>query len=104
MKKEDQDAFFENLKRVTEEKLRVSFETIMERFKNEDHRVTEKSSRDLMYCDFYDPKNAEYTEVLEVDLLKDVLEDRLEDYNRIKKTPLNIVIFRFCDFAFIYCF
>ena len=92
--KADQEKFFENLVKVAEEKMRLKFDTLMERFKKEGRPVSEKDARELMFCDFYDLKVAEYTEVLNIDLLRSLVEEKLEDYNRSKKKPLNIVIFR----------
>lgn len=41
---------------MTEDKLRLKLDVLMERFKTDDRGVSEEDVRGLMYCDFYDPK------------------------------------------------
>jgi dynein heavy chain len=49
-----------------------------------------------MYCDFGDPKNEQrrYLEVTNVEQLRTVCENFLDEFNQMSKKPMNLVLFR----------
>ena len=49
-----------------------------------------------MYCDFGDPKNElkKYFEVTNLEQLRTICEQYLEEFNQMSKKPMNLVLFR----------
>jgi len=59
--------------------------------------VTEDDLHSLVFCDFSDVKSdlKYYEEVREVERLRLVVENYVDEYNNVSKTPMNLVMFRF---------
>jgi dynein heavy chain len=86
------------LKECTQNNFDTNFDVLFKHLdSNSDGVVEEDDLRSLMFCDFVDPKNdaKPYTEVVNVDKLRLVAENFLDEYNNISKKPMNLVLFRF---------
>jgi dynein heavy chain len=94
----DRKWLYEYAIQVTESALGENFHTMLAYL---DARglgsVTEDNLRSLMFCDFGDPKNEakRYLEVNDMNVLKQVVEQNLEEYNQVNKRPMHLVMFRF---------
>uniref|UniRef100_T1GP73 AAA+ ATPase domain-containing protein n=1 Tax=Megaselia scalaris TaxID=36166 RepID=T1GP73_MEGSC len=72
---------------------KVLFERIVK--KGED--LVENDLRQLIYCDFTNPKadTKNYSEVLDLDELRATVEQYLVEFNNMSKKPMNLVLFTF---------
>jgi len=93
----DRSWLIQYLKEVVKEKFAVDFDKLFEELDtNKDGVVEEDDLRSLMFCDFVDPKDdmRPYVEVDNVDKLRLVVENYLDEYNNVSKKPMNLVMFR----------
>lgn len=93
----DREWLIKYLKTITQEQFQTSFDELFKALDvNKDGVVEEDDLRSLMFCDFVDPKNdlKPYVEVANVDKLRHVVENYLDEYNNISKKPMNLVMFR----------
>ena len=58
--------------------------------------VTEDNLRSLLFCDFADAKSdaKNYVEVHDLEALRRIVENYLDEYNNLSKKPMNLVMFR----------
>ena len=65
--------------------------------------MSEDDLRSLMYCDFADPKSdsKNYLEVRDVEQLRVVVENYLEEFNNMSRKPMNLVMFRYVKDALV---
>lgn len=94
---EDQASFFGYLKQVADDKLPTKFNVLLERLTGDEDptkMVTEEDIKNLLFCDFYDSKVNEYMEVLDLDILRKIVEARVDEYNSIMPTRMDLVTFR----------
>lgn len=59
-------------------------------------QIGEIELRNLLYCDFANPKadQRHYIEVLDLEQLKDIVEGYLAEFNNMTKKPMNLVLFK----------
>ncbi|CAG2187902.1 DNAH [Mytilus edulis] len=83
---------------VCKNKLREDFDQLFIHLDfDNDCKVTEDNLHSLVYCDFADPKSdsKHYVEVRDLEQLCHVVEGYLEEFNKMSKKPMNLVLFRF---------
>ncbi|XP_052236951.1 dynein axonemal heavy chain 7-like isoform X2 [Dreissena polymorpha] len=94
----DRDWLFNFTRETCKEKLREDFDQLFIHLDfDNDGKVTEDDLRSLVYCDFADPKSdsKHYVEVRDLEQLRHVVENYLEEFNNMSKKPMNLVLFRF---------
>ena len=93
----DREWLIKYLREVTKEKFNIKFDELFKALDiNKDGVVEEDDLRSLMFCNFVDSKSDQmsYVEVENVDKLRLVVENYLDEYNNISKKPMNLVMFR----------
>jgi dynein heavy chain len=94
----DRKWLYEYTIKVTSDELKENFHSILSFLdQNRTGKVTEDNLRSLMFCDFGDPKNEakRYLEVNDLNAVRQVVEQSLEEYNQVNKRPMHLVMFRF---------
>jgi dynein heavy chain len=95
---EDRKWLYEQVIKTSKEVLRENFHQLLGHLDVEKSgTVTEDNLRSLIYCDFGDPKNEQrrYLEVTNLEQLRTVSEQFLEEFNQMSKKPMNLVLFRY---------
>ena len=94
---DDRKWLYEQVIKTSKEVFRENFHQLLGHLDVEKTgTVSEDNLRSLIYCDFGDPKNEQrrYLEVTNLDQLRTVSEQHLDEFNQITKKPMNLVLFR----------
>ncbi|CAF5123239.1 unnamed protein product, partial [Rotaria magnacalcarata] len=94
---DDRKWLYEQVIKTSKEVLRENFHNLLGHLDVEKSgTVTEDNLRSLIYCDFGDPKNEarRYLEVTNLEQLRTVSEQYLDEFNQMSKKPMNLVLFR----------
>lgn len=96
----DRKWLFGTLREVIKINLEENMDRMFEHLKkdkSDGDQIGEKELRDLLYCDFANPKadTRNYIEVTDLDALRSIVEGYLNEFNNMSKKPMNLVLFRF---------
>ncbi|KAJ3297193.1 Dynein heavy chain 3, axonemal [Borealophlyctis nickersoniae] len=94
----DRTWFFTSIKDLATRSFGVRFEEVFGHLDaNKDGKVEDDDMRSLMFGDYTQPDVAVryYDEVADVGKVSEIIKGRLDEYNQVTKTPMNLVIFRF---------
>lgn len=94
---EDRKWLYEQVIKTSKEVLRENFHQLLGHLDIEKNgTVSEDNLRSLMFCDFGDTKNEarRYLEVTNLDQLRTICEQHLDEFNQITKKPMKLVLFR----------
>ncbi|XP_011500273.1 PREDICTED: dynein heavy chain 7, axonemal-like [Ceratosolen solmsi marchali] len=88
----------QQLRLTLAEKMDANLDTLFSELKaDKDTAVGEMELRNLLYCHFGNPKADQplYQEVKDLELLRSIVENYLNEYNSMTKKPMNLVLFGF---------
>uniref|UniRef100_A0A6P7FSH9 Dynein heavy chain 7, axonemal isoform X1 n=1 Tax=Diabrotica virgifera virgifera TaxID=50390 RepID=A0A6P7FSH9_DIAVI len=93
----DRAWIFLALRKVCTNYLEEDLDDLFIRLKRPNVPVGEMELRNLMYCDFANPKadQRHYMEVLDLEQLTSIVDGYLNEFNNMTKKPMNLVLFRF---------
>ncbi|KAH8413286.1 hypothetical protein KR009_009673 [Drosophila setifemur] len=93
----DRTWLFENLCSTVKNSFNTDPNKLFGRLVEKDKSLQEADFRQLIYCDFTNPKadTKNYVEVQDLEELRRVVESYLVEYNNMSKKPMNLVLFRF---------
>ncbi|CAH1117610.1 unnamed protein product [Phaedon cochleariae] len=93
----DRSSIIEALRTVSMDKMEEELDVMFERLKKPGVPVGETELRNLLYCDFANPKadQRHYIEVQDLEHLRGIVEGYLAEFNNMTKKPMNLVLFRF---------
>lgn len=94
----DRHLLFEAVKAVTKNTFKTDFNSLFQHLaSNQQQGVIDDDMRSLFFGDYMipaaDPRI--YDEIQDMDALREVMEEYLNDYNQLSKTPMSLVMFRF---------
>jgi len=93
----DRTWLFENICSTVKASFNTDPTRLFGRLVEKDKSLQESDFRQLIYCDFTNPKadTKNYVEVQDLEELRRVVEAYLVEYNNMSKKPMNLVLFRF---------
>jgi len=94
----DRSWLVSHAKEVVKEHFKIEFNELFLRLDLDGKgEVSEHDLHSLMFCDFLENKEdpRPYLEVMNLDMLRQIVEGYLEEYNNMSKKPMNLVLFRF---------
>ncbi|KAH8377909.1 hypothetical protein KR093_007822, partial [Drosophila rubida] len=93
----DRTWLFGKLCSTVQEAFNIDPSRLFARLVAKDKKLEEADFRQLIYCDFTNPKadTKNYVEVQDLEELRSVVEAYLVEYNNMSKKPMNLVLFRF---------
>ncbi|XP_050432703.1 dynein axonemal heavy chain 7-like isoform X2 [Adelges cooleyi] len=93
----DRSIFFGNLHSVCKEFLNENMNEMFSHLANAENQVGQDELRQLIYCDFSNPKadTRNYMEVHDLNSLRLIVEGYLNEFNNMSKKPMHLVLFRF---------
>jgi dynein heavy chain len=97
----DRKWLYEYVVSTTSECFRDNFHAIFSNLDSEQTGVvSEDNLRSLMFCDFGDPNIKKYMEVKDINVIKQIVETNLEEYNLINKRPMSLVMFKYVSLEY----
>nr|XP_043909238.1 dynein axonemal heavy chain 3-like [Solea senegalensis] len=92
----DKGTFFGIVKQRTTKHFKLSLDNLL-RHLTTNGKVVDENIRSLFFGDYIKPDTESkiYDEITDVNVLQEVMETYLEDYNNYSKTPMNLVLFKF---------
>lgn len=90
---EDGNRFFEIVRQVCSDVFRTNLDKVLGHL-SRSGRVSDEDVRGLLFGNYMHDDNI-YNEVTDAKLLTSRMENYLEDYNSLSKTPMNLVMFKF---------
>ena len=94
----DRSWLVSHTKEIAKENFKVDFNDLFLRLDLDGKgEVSEHDLHSLMFCDFLENKEdpRPYLEVMNLDILRQIVEGYLEEYNNMSKKPMNLVLFRY---------
>ncbi|TPP66222.1 Dynein heavy chain 3 axonemal [Fasciola gigantica] len=90
---EDENRFFEIVRQTCSDVFRTNIDKVLGHL-SLSGRVSDEDVRGLLFGNYMQEDNI-YNEVTDAKLLTSRMENYLEDYNSLSKTPMNLVMFKF---------
>jgi len=93
----DRSWLFSYVRDVTKNHMAEDFDGLFAHLATQaDGHMTENDLRSVIFCDFGDPKSdvKNYEEVRDVEQLRHVVENYLDEFNNNSKKPMDLVMFR----------
>ncbi|XP_023932407.1 dynein heavy chain 3, axonemal [Lingula anatina] len=94
---EDRDVFFKMVKNTVESQFKEKFNNLFSHLCVPGKQVCDDDLRSLMFGDYMAEKEDErlYTEIEDLESVRETIEKCLDEYNLMSKAPMDLVMFRF---------